>query len=54
MAEKEKKKIKQVTLLDHYIQRTTQNKMQELEEKALAEAIRSMLLEDKQDTPTFH
>lgn len=54
MAEKEKNKTKQTTLLDHYIQRTVSNKMNELEEKALAEAIRSMLLEDKQDTPTFH
>lgn len=54
MREKENTTKKQTTLLDQYIQRTITDKMQELEEKALAEAIRSMLLKDGQDTPSFH
>ena len=41
-------------LLDHYIQRTITNKMQDLEDKALAEAIRSMLLAGDEETTTFH
>lgn len=49
-----KQKKENSILLDHYIQRTITNKMQDLEEKALAEAIRSMLLAGDEETPTFH
>lgn len=49
-----KQKQESSILLDHYIQRTITNKMQDLEDQALAEAIRSMLLAGDEEAPTFH
>ncbi len=36
-------------LLDRYIQRSTMEKMQKFDEKALADAIKSLLLQDKEN-----
>lgn len=36
-------------LLDRYIQKTTMDKMQHLDDKALADAIKTLLLQGKED-----
>ncbi|MDA3731454.1 hypothetical protein PBV87_08185 [Niameybacter massiliensis] len=41
-------------LLDHFIQRNLTTKMQEVEEKAIAKAIRTLLKDEEGETPSFH
>lgn len=46
---KENESQKGSPLLDRYIQRSTMDKMQKMDDKALAEAIKSLLLQGKED-----
>lgn len=46
---KENEPKKSSPLLDRYIQRSTMDKMQQLDEKSLAEAIKSLLLQGNED-----
>ena len=48
-AKKENKSKKGSILLDRYIQRTTMDKMQNLDDRALADAIKSLLLQGRED-----
>lgn len=46
---KENEPKKGSPLLDRYIQRSTMDKMQKLDDRALADAIKTLLLQGKED-----